>query len=73
MKATLEFIIPEESEEFDLAVNGHKTYSALHDMNQWLRAKIKYSDEGVLLERIEVYEECREKLLEIIQSYNIQL
>ena len=35
MKATLEFNLPEEQSDFDLAVNGAKAQSALYDMDQW--------------------------------------
>jgi len=46
MKATLEFNLPEDQSDFDLAVNGAKAQVALWEMDQWLRAQYKYmSDE----------------------------
>ena len=60
MKGILEFSLPEENEEFELAQNGFKYKIALDDMDNWLRGKIKYGD---LDEKThELYQECRDKL-----------
>lgn len=61
MKAKLEFNLPEERDEFTLASNGGNFWSSLWDLDQWLRAKIKY---GVDLEdyEIEIYEKIRDEL-----------
>ena len=67
MKATLEFNLPEDQSDFDLAVNGDKAQSALWEMDQWLRSQYKYmSDEEYSKDKYETYEKCREKLREII-------
>ena len=67
MKATLEFNLPEDQSDFDLAVNGAKAQLALWEMDQWLRSQYKYMpDEKYSKDRYETYEECREKLREII-------
>ncbi len=42
MKATLEFNLPEENPEFDLAMNGPKYHSALWDIENKLRQWVKY-------------------------------
>jgi hypothetical protein len=42
MKATLEFNLPEDHIEFELAVNGPKMHSVLWEMDQWLRQQYKY-------------------------------
>ena len=39
MKATLEFNLPEDKEDFDFATNGINYYSALVEFDQWLRSE----------------------------------
>jgi hypothetical protein len=64
MKATLEFNLPEESEEFELARNGAKLSCAVSDFQNYLRSKIKYDE--LSDEQLAVYEEVREKLFEML-------
>jgi hypothetical protein len=67
MKATLEFNLPEDQAEFELAVNGSKMYSVLWDMDQWLRAQYKYMpDTEYSADKYETYEKCREHLRELM-------
>lgn len=42
MMVKLEFELPEEREEFDLAVNGYKYLCAIQDYHNWLRNQYKY-------------------------------
>jgi len=44
MKATLEFDLPEEREEFDMASHAADYYSALCDIDNHLRSIVKYGD-----------------------------
>jgi len=46
MKATLEFNLPEEEEEHQTAFNGAHWRSISIDMDQYLRNKIKYSQDN---------------------------
>ena len=67
MKATLEFNLPEDHTDFELAVNGAKAQSTLWEFDQWLRSQYKYmSDEEYSKDKYETYEKCREKLREIM-------
>jgi len=67
MKATLEFNLPEDHIDFELAVNGAKAQSALWELDQWLRAQYKYmSDEEYSKDKYETFEKCREHLREIM-------
>ena len=74
MKAVLEFNLPEDKTDFELANEGNKWWLVAWDMDQWLRAQIKFpenmnlSDDGY-----EVLEKCREKLRELIDEYNLDL
>ena len=67
MKAILEFNLPEDQPDFDLAVNGAKAQSTLWEFDQWLRAQYKYmSDEEYSEDKYETYEKCREQLRELM-------
>jgi hypothetical protein len=43
MKATLEFNLPEDQAEYDMAINAPKFYKIIWDMKQELRSKVKYA------------------------------
>lgn len=47
MKATLEFNLPEEREAFETAVNAHRYKSALWELDQYLRGKIKHAPDNM--------------------------
>ena len=64
MKATLEFNLPEENQEFELMSKSLKMYSTLWDLDVWLRSEIKYNDK----EHLEV---VREKLRELMNDNRI--
>ena len=44
MKATLEFDLPDEKEEFEIAVKSRDYYSQLWDIDQHLRSLLKHGD-----------------------------
>ena len=66
MKATLEYNLPEDRDDFNYANNGFNYYMALVEMDEWLRSEYKYNDKE------EMYE-VREKLREIILENNVKL
>ena len=67
MKAILEFNLPEEQVEFDLAVNGNKWSFVAWKVDQELRSKIKYS-ESITEEQRDIYQEVRN----LINEYMIE-
>ena len=72
MKATLEFNLPEDQIDFEMATQGLSMHSALWEMDQWLRSQYKYmSDEDYNEDKYDTYYEVREKLREIIGDSNI--
>jgi hypothetical protein len=73
MKAILEFNLPEDREEFETASNAEKWWSVAWEMNQWLRGQIKYPPDEMSDDKLEAFEECREKLRELIDEYNLDL
>jgi len=42
MKAVLEFVLPEEREEYEMATDGVKYYIVLFELLGWLRQQWKY-------------------------------
>ena len=44
MKATLEFSLPEEREEFDCACRGGELRGQVQNFDNWLRDQIKHHD-----------------------------
>lgn len=70
MKAILEFNLPDDQPEFDLANKGSDYYSVLWEMDQWLRSQIKYND-SLTNEQYEVYEKCREQLREFMNDNEV--
>ena len=70
MKAILEFDLPEERYDFYLAVKGFEWYSAMYDLDQHLRSKVKY-DDSLTDEQYIVYDGIREKLHDILYDRGI--
>ena len=71
MKATLEFNLPEDQHEYDLAVSSAKMYCALYDIKQEIRSVWKY---GELTEgQFEIVEKIYDKVNEIINENNLTL
>ena len=66
MKATLEFNLPDDQDDFNHATNAVNYYYALCEFDQWLRSEYKYNGKE------EMYE-VREKLREIILSNNVNI
>jgi hypothetical protein len=71
MKATLTFSLPEEEYEYSNAVEGAKMRSVLWDLDQWLRAKLKYEDlsDG----KYDAFKETRTHLRSLLVEENIDL
>jgi hypothetical protein len=74
MKAILEFNLPEDNVEYELATKSSSMYMTLWDMDNWLRAQYKYMpDEEFNEVAYNTYEKCREKLRELMNERNIDL
>jgi hypothetical protein len=64
MKAILEFELPEDNQEFRLATKASAMYSTLWELDQFLRAEIKYAGREQL-------DEVRDKLRELMNDNHI--
>jgi hypothetical protein len=71
MKATIEFNLPEDQHEYDLAVSSSKMYCALYEIQQEIRRVWKYAEltEG----QFEIVEQIYDKVNEIINENNVNL
>jgi hypothetical protein len=64
MKAILEFELPEDNQDFRLATKASAMYSTLWELDQFLRAEIKYAGREQL-------DEVRDKLRELMNNNHI--
>ena len=74
-KAILEFNLPEDKEDFEMASNSGQYHCILWDMDQFLRQIIKYEDPKTKEEKLrqKFAEEFREYLYEQMRDRNIEL
>lgn len=73
MEAILKYNLPEDREEFEMAVNSGKMSGLLFEYDQWLRAQIKYAPDEMSQEKLEAFEECREGLHEMLKEYSLKI
>ena len=73
MKATLEFDLTEEREQFEDACNGSKWSHAMWALDQYLRTKVKYASDDAHEEAINAFEEAREELRRILNEENLEM
>ena len=72
MKARLEFNLPDDQDEFNMAVNGSNYWNVCWKLDQWLRSETKYNDK-LSEDTIEAYELVREKLREFCNDNSVKL
>lgn len=70
MKAVLEFNLPEDQSDFDMAKNGSEYYCVLSDVLNYLRCKLKYEsnnsndyEKGLSFAREQILKELEERNL----------
>ena len=73
MKAILEFNLPDDQEDFDLATNAIKFWHTLWELDQDLRAKTKYASDDLPQDKYDAYQEVRDKLHELMTDNNVSL
>ena len=73
MKAILEFNLPDDQQDFEMASNAMKFWSVLYELDQDLRAKTKYASDDLPQDKYDAYQEVREKLREFMSENNISL
>jgi D-ribose pyranose/furanose isomerase RbsD len=73
MKAILEFNLPDDQQDFQLASNAMKFWSVLYVLDQDLRSKTKYASDDLSQDKYDAYEEIRDNLYELMRNENISL
>ena len=73
MKATLEFNLPQEQEDFEDAANGWKWSHAMWQLDQFLRTKVKYASDDASEESINAFQEARDELHRILNNDNLEM
>ena len=68
MKAILEFNLPDDQNDFQLANDGVKWYTVCWDLDQKLRAKTKYAPDDLPQDKYDAYEEIRDLLREYMSD-----
>jgi hypothetical protein len=71
MKAKLEFNLPDDQQDFTLAVNAMNFWHVLWEMDQFLRSKTKYAPDDLPEDKYDAYQEVRDKLFELMSENNI--
>jgi hypothetical protein len=71
MKATIEFNLPEDQTEFEIATNANKYYSALFNFQQYIRNKLKH--EELTPEQESVVEKIQSDFLEMLYDEEVIL
>lgn len=73
MKAILEFNLPDDQQEYELANKAWSFWNVLYELDQELRAKTKYAPDDIAEERYDSYQEVRDKLHELMTENNVSL
>ena len=73
MKAILEFNLPEDQNEYQMANDASNMFNALWDMNQWLRKQNKHIPDNVSDIELNTLEKCREEFINVLINNNINL
>jgi hypothetical protein len=71
-KATITFNLPDEQDDFNNAVHASDYKAVIWDLDQKLRAKIKY-DETLNESSANAYQDARDMLRELISDYGVTL
>jgi hypothetical protein len=73
MKAILEFNLPDDQQDFNMAVNAMKFWNVLYELDQDLRSKTKYAPDDLPQDKYDAYQEVRDMLYELMSNNNISL
>jgi D-ribose pyranose/furanose isomerase RbsD len=73
MKAILEFNLPEDNQDFNMAVNAMKFWSVLYELDQNLRVKTKYAPDNLPQDKYDAYQEVRELLHQLMNEESVNL
>jgi hypothetical protein len=70
MKAILKFDLPEDATEFRSAVNGGDAIAVITELDNYLRAKVKYTENDPSID-IAAYQAIRDELRRLLEEYDV--
>ena len=73
MKAIIEFKLPKDQDEYQMANNASKMYMALWDIKQLFRSRLKYNTTGLNDEQLEQWEEMQGDFFDILENNDLKL
>jgi len=73
MKATLEFNLPEDQEEYDMCNKAYLMHDVIEEMIQWLKSETKYAPDDISKDTINALYKCRDKFNEFINDNNLEI
>lgn len=73
MEAILKFNLPEDQEDFNIALDGSKWALSMWELNNWLRSQIKHPPEGMSDDTYKAFEDARDQLYEILNENQLKL
>ena len=73
MKAILEFNLPVDNQEYNLANNALNFWNVLWELDQELRANTKYAPDDMTDDDYDAYQKIRDKLHELMTDNNVSL
>jgi hypothetical protein len=73
MKAILEFELPENEVDFNLALDGSKWSYVVWQLDQYLRSQVKHPAEGMSDDTYKAFDETRDKLYELLNEEGLKL
>lgn len=71
MKAILEYNLPEDQHEYDIAIQANKTQSFLWDFSQQLRSWYKYHND--FKDANDALDKIREEFYRLLNQYNVNI
>lgn len=73
MKATLEFNLPEDNDQYQATIKAVDYYLALFDMREFLRSVMKYNIRKLSEDQLKTVEYIQSKFIDILDGKDINL
>ena len=73
MEAILKFNLPDDQEDFNIALDGGKWALSMWELNNWLRSQIKHPPQGMSDDTYKAFEDTRDQLYEILNENQLKL
>lgn len=73
MKAILEYDLPEDQSNFNLAVKSWELWHVLWELDNFLRSNTKYAPDDMSSDEFKAYEKVREEFYRIMNDNGVSL